>query len=136
MSLYDASALWLLLRDADEQVGELLLADEDPLVMFHTPAEFLNVLHHRSQSSKRAMPVATAAAILDEFFALELDVIPLDDDLLRRSFALRNNLSGYDAFYLAAAARDGLTLVGRDKGHRAIAERLAVDYVAIDRPVT
>ena len=131
MSLYDASALWVMLRDNDRAVRKHFMADRAPLMLGHTPAEFLHVLRHRSLSAGRPIDDKETNRLHETFLALDLAALPLDLDLQRRAFTLRHNLTGYDAFYVAAADREGLALVARDKGHRAMAQRLGIAYVPV-----
>lgn len=126
MIVLDASAAieWLLRTDVGERVEARLFDRRDTL---HAPhlidVEIAQVL--RRYVTAGWMPAARARQVLDDLAALALTRYP-HDVLLDRIWALRDNLTAYDAAYVALAEALAATLVTCDgrlaaaPGHDAI----------------
>lgn len=125
MIVVDASAVVdVLLRraDADWVEGKLIVAGEA-----HAPSlidvEFLSAL--RSLERRRAVSSARAAFALFDYDEMRLVRHPSGASL-ERIWALRRQVSAYDASYVALAEELGVPLVttdrrlARSRGHRAM----------------
>ena len=114
MIVLDASAAveWLLVRPAAEAVAERMV---DPDVVVHAPS-FLGVevaAALRGLVLGRHMSAERAATALSDLAAADVashDPAPL----LVRAWELRDNLTPYDAVYVALAEALGATLVTAD----------------------
>jgi predicted nucleic acid-binding protein len=99
----DASALVELLLDTPtgRAIGTRIA---DPAVGLHVPhlvdVEVVQALRRYTRDGK--LDAASAAVALDDLRALDLQRHP-HESLLDRVWELRNNLSAYDAVYLALA---------------------------------
>lgn len=115
MIVVDASALLevLLRTPAAPQVEERLFASRETL---HAPhlidLEVAQVLRRYVQGGQ--MSAVRARQALDDLGALRLTRWP-HDALLPRVWALRANLTAYDAAYVALAEALGAPLVTRDR---------------------
>jgi predicted nucleic acid-binding protein len=126
----DASAvLELLLRGPRApDLGRLLLAGGAPLAAPHLiDLEVAQVL--RRIASRGLLPASRAAQAFDDLAAMPIaryDHLPL----LPRVWALRENLTAYDAAYLALAEAVDAPLVTCDAALRAAPDR-SVDVIVV-----
>jgi predicted nucleic acid-binding protein len=109
-----AAALLFALPDSDARVGEatrVLLTDTAWVVPEHWRVEFLSILRGLTAGGKMSTAQAeNAVAWLEQIEVAVATTGPL----LRRMWELRDNLSTYDAGYVAVAEEYGLTLVTAD----------------------
>lgn len=127
MIVVDASALIDALREIPDgdALRERLVSDE-----LHAPAliDYEVVSGVRRLTLSGDLEAERAEYLLTDFDDLPLHRWPGDDPLRRRAFALRNQVSAYDAAYLALAEALECPLVTRDKrlarsgGHDATVE--------------
>jgi len=125
MIVLDASAVVDLLVEPAAQTGELR-ARLRAASLVHAPhlmdAEVTNAL--RRQVLQGRIDQATARRAIRRLAAMRVKLWP-HKPLLGRAFALRSQLSAYDAIYVAMAEATGATLLTRDArlaratGHRA-----------------
>ena len=114
MIVLDASALVELLLDtpAGRRVSVLL---EDPELAIHAPhlidVETISAL--RRFTRDRAIAAGEADAAIEDLLALDLQRHS-HEGLLERCWALRKNMSAYDAMYVALAEALHATLVTCD----------------------
>jgi predicted nucleic acid-binding protein len=116
MIVVDSSAAVLLfgLPAADARVDEatrVLLTDTAWVVPEHWRVEFLSILRGLTAGGKMSEPQAESAVKWLE--QIEVAVATTGPHL-RRMWELRDNLSAYDAGYVAVAEGYGLTLVTAD----------------------
>ena len=116
MIVVDASALLEVLlgtRSAEGLIGRLF----DPGETLHAPhlidLEVAQVLRRYAQAGE--VPLARCRAALSDFADLPLTRYP-HDVLLERVWALRDNLTAYDAAYVALAEALDAPLVTTDRG--------------------
>ena len=131
MIVLDASALLdLLLRtQRGEAVSRRIVREGETL---HAPHLLdLEVVHAlRRYETKGVLSRARAEEVLDDFSDLDILRYP-HDDFLRRIWALRKNVTAYDAAYLALAEALHAPLVTTDEklarspGHKARVEVVA-----------
>lgn len=109
MIVVDASAAVLgLLNDGDARAALV----NDPVIAPHlVDSEVASAL--RSRVLQGAMPAQTARAALRVWSALGLTRFPVVG-LLERVWKLRDNVSAYDASYVALAEAAGVDLVTAD----------------------
>jgi predicted nucleic acid-binding protein len=108
----DASVIVRLLADAEPLSQREMLEREAPwLVPAHIDLEVLNALR-RYVFLKRLSP-ARAEQALEDYNLAPLDRRPVTP-LLDRIWALRDNLTSYDAAYLALAESTSASLVTRE----------------------
>jgi len=128
MIVVDASAmLELLLRTPDAHAVEKRLFDPDETL--HAPhlldVEVAQVV--RRYAAKGEIDGERGGAVLDDLAVFPVHRYP-HDVLLPRVWELRNNLTAYDAVYVALAEALGAPLLTRDRrlagaaGHRATVE--------------
>lgn len=127
MIVVDAGAVVDALANVSD-AGPLrrLLADQD----LHAPAlldyEVVSVV--RGLTTGGRLSGHRAEELLADFDDLPIERWPCVDSLRRRAFELRENVSAYDAAYVALAEALGCRLVTRDRrlarssGHRATME--------------
>lgn len=112
MVVLDASAVidFLVDRPAGEAMARILSSNE-----LHAPylldVEVAHSLRHALLGGR--MTPGRAAAAIDDFRALPIERHP-HELLLPRVLELRNNVSAYDAVYVALAELLGATLITRD----------------------
>ena len=127
MIVVDASALIDALRDIpDGEVLRARLVGEE----LHAPAlidyEMVNGVRRLTLRGK--LDAERADDLLTDFDDLPLQRWPGEDALRRRAFALRDQVSAYDAAYLALAEAMGCALITRDtrlarsSGHEVMVE--------------
>lgn len=115
MIVIDASAVWELLRrgPGDLQLTDLVLG---PGASVHAPdlvnAEVLHVLRRHARSGQ--VTIERSEEMRLDFVDLPIHRYPTWP-LLRRVWALRDNLTAYDAMYVALAEALGATLVTADR---------------------
>lgn len=131
MIVLDASAAveWLLVRDGAAAVADRL---RDPDVSVHAPAhlgvEVAAALRGLVLGKHVAAPRASTA--LDDLAAADVTVHD-PTPLLARAWELRDNLTPYDAVYVALAEVLGATLVTADgRIARASGVRATIDVVS------
>jgi len=108
----DASVIIRLLADADPLSQREMLEREAPwLAPIHVDLEVVSALR-RYVFLKRLSP-ARAAQALHDYRLAPLDRRPVTP-LLDRIWALRDNLTAYDAAYVALAESTSASLVTRD----------------------
>jgi predicted nucleic acid-binding protein len=128
MIVVDASAmLEVLLRTADAHAVEKRLFDPDETL--HAPhlidVEVAQVV--RRYAANGEIDGKRGGAVLDDLAVFPMRRYP-HEVLLPRVWELRNNLTAYDAVYIALAEALGAPLLTRDRrlagasGHRAIVE--------------
>jgi len=128
MIVVDASVmLEVLLRTPDAQAVEERLFDPDETL--HAPhlldVEVAHVI--RRYAANREIDGERGGAALDDLAVFPMRRYP-HDVLLPRVWELRNNLTAYDAVYVALAEALGAPLLTRDRrlagaaGHRATVE--------------
>ena len=128
MIVVDASAmLEVLLRTPDAHAVEKRLFDPDETL--HAPhlldVEVAQVV--RRYAANGEIDGARGGAVLDDLAVFPVRRYP-HDVLLPRVWQLRNNLTAYDAVYIALAEALGAPLLTRDRrlaraaGHRATVE--------------
>ena len=130
MIVLDASALVELLLDtvAGRRVAILL---DDPALALHAPhlidVETISVL--RRFARENVIEEEDAEAAIEDLLALDLQRHS-HEGLLERCWALRKNMSAYDAMYIALAEALGATLVTCD-AHlaRAPGTRIRIEVV-------
>lgn len=90
-----------------------MMADEE----LHAPAllDFEIVSALRRMTRLNRMSIARAEDLLDDFDDLPIHRWRADDALRMRAFSLRDNLSAYDAAYVALAEALDCRLVTRDQ---------------------
>ena len=115
MIVVDASALVeILIRKPTAKALEARLLDSGETI--HAPhlidIEIANVL--RRLTSARVLEARRAKTALDDLAALSLFRYP-HRDLLPRVWTLRNNLTAYDAVYVALAEELDASLITRDR---------------------
>ena len=114
MIVVDASVVADALVGPDERrhraMGHLVRA-RTVLAPTLLDAEVLSVL--RKMTLSGALTAARAAAALSDLATFPVERLPLEP-LLARAFELRDNLSAYDALYLATAESVEATLLTRD----------------------
>lgn len=128
MIVLDASAAvdWLLRTEAGQRMEQRIFAHQDTLhSVYLLDVEFVQVLRRLvrdgSLSSKRAEEAVEDLAALR---MTRYSPVPL----LQRVWRLRNNLSAYDAAYVALAEKLHAPLITRDQriaataGHTALVE--------------
>ena len=114
MIVLDASALVELLLDtaAGRRVSILL---EDPALALHAPhlidVETISVL--RRFARERIIDEEDAESAIDDLLALDLQRHS-HEGLLERAWSLRQNMSAYDAMYVALAEALSATLITCD----------------------
>jgi predicted nucleic acid-binding protein len=108
----DASAaVEFLLRTAVGLRIEGILADANLFAPELLDAEVLAVL--RRQVLRGGLAEARAAEALEDLIAWDVDRVP-HRQLIRDAWKLRDNVSAYDAFYLAAARRHDASVITSD----------------------
>ena len=115
MIVVDASALVeILIRKPTAKALEVRVLDSGETI--HAPhlidIEIANVL--RRLTLARALEAGRARIALDDLAALSLFRYP-HRDLLPRVWTLRNNLTAYDAVYVALAEELDASLITRDR---------------------
>jgi predicted nucleic acid-binding protein len=113
--VFDASAVVSLLVDdgPDGRWLEERLTDTDLVAPHHMPVEVANVLRRMERSG--ALDRSEAGEAVGLLRLLDVDLVAFEP-LAERAWALRGNLTSYDACYVAAAELvDGrlVTLDGR-----------------------
>lgn len=78
----------------------------------HQPAEFLNVLRGLVLGHKITQDEATS--VLERWSATHVEKLPYNPVVIARIWELRNNVSAYDAAYVAVAEKHDLALVTSD----------------------
>ena len=130
MIVIDASAAFdsVVGRDPDDRIAARL-AEADELAAPHViDIEVLHVLR-RFVHAKR-LTADRASDALDDFADLELTRYP-HEPLIDRIWEFRDDLSAYDASYLALAEAISIPLLTRDARLAAVAERtVAVELFA------
>lgn len=112
MIVVDASVIIRLLADADPLAQKAMLEREAPwLAPAHVDLEVASALR-RYVFLKRLTP-ARATQALQDYRLAPLDRRPVTP-LLDRIWALRDNLTTYDAAYVALAESTSASLVTRD----------------------
>lgn len=119
MIVIDASVVDLLVGP------DLALEHELPDDPWHAPAhldvEVVHALHGLVLGRHLSRPRAEDA--LQDYTDLAITRWPLDDGLRRRCLQLADNLTAYDAGYVALAEGLGCSMVTRDRGLAANAAR-------------
>jgi len=110
----DASAVWELLsrRAQDPRLMDLVL---EPGASVHAPdlvnAEVLHVLRRHARTGQ--VTIERSEEMLQDFADLPIHRYPTWP-LMERAWTLRDNLTAYDAMYVALAEALGATLVTAD----------------------
>lgn len=115
MIVVDTSTLvsFFLGRDhSGPQIRKVLGADTSWAAPPHQPAEILNTLRGLVMGSK--ISKEHAGTVLDRWHSSYVQELPFTVGVVGRIWELRNNLSAYDAAYVAVAEAHGLALVTGD----------------------
>lgn len=113
MIVLDASALVDVLADRPSRDAVLDHLDQPVAAPGHQAAEVLSAIARLVRAGELTPARATQA--LAEAAALKQDVIPVDDELLRRAFALRDSVRVLDGLYVALAERNSCPLLTTDQ---------------------
>lgn len=123
----DASAIVTLLTDPSPVAEELAsrLRDRDVMAPDHLPVETTNALRRRRNAG--LLTESEARLALDGLWALPIQLWPFEV-LAGRAWELRDNVSSYDAAYIALAERLGAPLMtGDERLSRAPGTRCAIE---------
>jgi predicted nucleic acid-binding protein len=115
MIVLDASAAidWLLRTPAGQRIEQRIYARQDTLHTVHLlDVEFLHVL--RRLVREGSLPPARAEQALEDLLALRI-TRHAPALLVRRIWRLRQNLTAYDAAYVALAEELRAPLITRDR---------------------
>ncbi|WP_035811960.1 type II toxin-antitoxin system VapC family toxin [Jiangella gansuensis] len=128
MIIVDASVVVEALRDHTSVHLSLLVSDEAAAAPAHLDAEVLSVFRglvrggHLDPKALPAYSEALATAPIDR-----LELPPLSSTAV----TLFDNLTAYDALYVAAAMQHDARLATRDRGMAEVAARLDVPLVTL-----
>lgn len=114
IQVFDASAVVAVLVDdgADGRWCEERLVEGDLLAPHHMPIEAANIL--RRTEARGAVDPTAAAGALRDLRRLDVELVAFEA-LADRAWALRTNLTIYDACYVAAAELFSGRLVTLDR---------------------
>ncbi|MFD7843563.1 type II toxin-antitoxin system VapC family toxin [Nocardia sp. NPDC059764] len=115
MIVVDANAMVLALVDPSTKGDEAraaLVADDDWCAPAHMPLEVQRTLHKAVlQSHIKASDADSAVSAL---ISMQFEYVPADTTLQHAVWAMRHNVSTYDAAYLAVAMLNDAALVTFD----------------------
>lgn len=116
MIVVDASAWVIALVDSGERgerVRAALTADPDWMAPAHAPIEVLRTL--RRFEAAGSVTTAQAEGLARAVWAAEVRYVGVEPGVLQTVWRLRENVSAYDAPYLAAAGAHDVPLVTLDE---------------------
>ncbi|RCW39200.1 putative nucleic acid-binding protein [Halopolyspora algeriensis] len=105
-------AFYLGANHSGPKVRKALGCDTHWAAPVHQPAEMLNVL--RGLVLGRRISKEDAAGVLDRWSSTYIEKLPFSSAVIERVWELRNNVSAYDAAYVAVAEMHELALVTGD----------------------
>lgn len=126
MIVVDASVMVLALSSASPQgdaARAAMVADDAWIGPAHMPLEVIRTL--RKAVVGGHMTEEDALAAYTALMAAEITYIGTEKTLLRAVWAMRHNVSAYDAAYLAVAAEYGARLITFDARLATAAEQVA-----------
>lgn len=130
MIVVDASAWVVALVDSGrtgERVRATLSADPDWMVPAHAPLEVLRTL--RRFETAGSVTSDQAEGLAQAVWSAEVRYVGVEPWLLQTAWRLRENVSAYDAPYLAVATAHGVPLVTLDERLARAARALGVDVL-------
>lgn len=125
MIVVDASALVLALASPTSQgdaARAVLTADDTWLAPSHMPLEVMRTLRRAVVGGR--IPEEDAVAAFRALMDAEVTYVGATDSLLRAVWAMRHNVSAYDAAYLATAAEYDAELITLDARLAKVAEQV------------
>ena len=115
MIVVDANVMVMALSSPSAQgdaARAAMLADDDWIAPGHMPLEVLRTLHKAVVGKRLATTDAEAA--FRALAAMQIEYIGTDNPLLQSIWAMRHNVSVYDAAYLTVAATHDAPLITFD----------------------
>lgn len=128
MIVVDANVVLMALVSstaAGESARAAMLADDAWVAPAHMPMEVLRTLHKAVLRDR--LTAADADAAFQALITMQIDYVETDVVLLQAIWAMRHNISAYDAVYLAVAAIYNAPLVTFDARLARAAEQAEPD---------
>ncbi|MBO0855111.1 MAG: type II toxin-antitoxin system VapC family toxin [Nocardia sp.] len=128
MIVVDANVMVMALSSSSVQgdtARAAILADDSWAAPAHMPLEVLRTLHKAVLGNKLSAQDADAA--FGALTAMQIDYVGTDTALLQAVWAVRHNVSAYDAAYLAVAAIYNAPVVTFDARFAKAAEQAMPD---------
>lgn len=128
MIVVDANAMVMALVDSAERgdaARAAMLADNMWVAPAHLPLEVLRVLGRAVREHRLAADDGDAA--LQALIAMQVEYVGFDSTVLQAIWAIRHNISSYDAAYLVVAAMYDVQLVTFDARLARAAEQVRPD---------
>ncbi len=107
------AAFFLGGNHSGSKVRKALWSDTQWAAPAHQPAEMINVA--RGLVRGRKLTHDEGSSLLDRWSSAGIEVLPFSPAVVARTWELRNNLTSYDAAYVAVAEVHELALVTGDR---------------------